>query len=648
MVKDIAEFCDTEASVFKGTDPEPTHSKRGLRGPKGPRPNAGPTLPPNRLQGITTSGRVPSSRRIKHEDSKPAICAARDMPFKEWAPKYLRIHDLDGNLVPFTLNEVQNKVDGEWEWQLAKFGYVRLIILKSRKQGVSSYVQAKMFRSVIEKSGWHAFVMAHDEKGCQFVFERTRDYAENLPDEMKRTLVRWNKREIAYTSPHSSHFQVNVARGRGGVGRGGDIHEVHLSEVAFWRNYRGQSVAQGQATAIMGSVPRVKGSVVVIESTANGAGNELHSMWLDAMKKKNALIPVFLSWAKTSVCRIRTSNLSEFKAEPEWETDEPRLRYMGLDDEQLAWRRWTIANVCAGDIDTFKQEYPTTWEEAFLVTGSPVFPTSIVKTRHAELVRLEEYNPTPKYSFSEKDGKLEDDQAGDLRVFSPCRYEGNSDRLVITADPAGSGVTTSDLTKGDPACAYVWDRLNHEQVAEWHGWADADQFAQVLYYLGQLYGYPLVIPEAGPWGGHAVSSLIKLGYPSIYFRESIGEQLQTSRTDWAHFGWLTTSNTKPQMIEALKELWRDSAIKVNSPECCSEHLTFIKHGKKREAQKGCNDDRVICCAIYALWSSEHPYARPVVSDKTTKDAFIRDMIMAVESGDVAAGGQSYIGSRKRL
>jgi hypothetical protein len=44
-----------------------------------------------------------------------------------------------------------------------------------------------------------------------------------------------------------------------------------------------------------------------------------------------------------------------------------------LDDEQLQWRRYTIRNDFDGDEKMFRQEYPSTPEEAFLVTGRTVF-----------------------------------------------------------------------------------------------------------------------------------------------------------------------------------------------------------------------------------------------------------------------------------
>ena len=42
-----------------------------------------------------------------------------------------------------------------------------------------------------------------------------------------------------------------------------------------------------------------------------------------------------------------------------------------LSYEQLLWRRWTLKNKCQNDIKIFRQEYPSTPEEAFVTTGRP-------------------------------------------------------------------------------------------------------------------------------------------------------------------------------------------------------------------------------------------------------------------------------------
>lgn len=580
-----------------------------------------------------TTGR---KKLARYDDDRPAIEEARSLPFPEWAERFLRIRDENGVLVPFTLRETQRRFDAFLEEELAEKGYARVVVLKARKEGISSVVQGRAVREAIERPGWHVGVMAHNDDACAAIFERTRTFFEGLPQEMQRSLERWNLNEIATKAPHASNVEVNVAKGRGAWARGSDKHYVHLSEFAFWPLVRGEARSQGQLVAIMNAVPRVPGTVVVIESTANGAGNHFHHLWKRTAKKGSDWRPLFFAWQDFPIYRIEGKKASDFHADLEWEKDEPRLRGMGIDEEQLAWRRWKIAADCDGDLDVFNQEFPATESDAFLATGTPVFLLAPLRDREAILRRREDPEkgcPTPRYSFNDKGQIAADQKSGEVRFW---RTEGageldlsDPDRYVITADPAGSGAHAPDAMKGDPACAYVWDRTRNEQISEMHGWLPPDEFGQALAWLGAIYQNPLIIPEAGPWGGHVVSVLQRLNYPRIYFRERLDDQFQMPPVNYGQYGWVTSAKTKPQMIDALRQLWRDGAIVVQSLECVAEHLTFVKNGIRREAASGCHDDRVMACAIFALWSLQHPYApKPKVAERPrpTFGLIMRDIL----------------------
>ncbi len=580
----------------------------------------------------------------KYAANLPALEAAKHLTFDQWAAQFLKIRDENGVLMPFLMRETQLRFNAILEEEIAQNGYARIIVLKARKEGISSVVQGRAVRTTVETPGWNAGVMAHADDACQAIFERARTMAENLPKGMRRPASKWNRKQIAYKAPHSSTLEVNVAKGRGGWARGSDKHFVHLSEVAFWPLIRGESRAQGQLIAVCNAVPRVAGTVVVIESTANGAGNEFHKLWKGAEDGTNGFRPIFFGWQDFPAYRMVGKTAEDFKALPEWVEDEPRLRQMGIDEEQLAWRRWKIAADCGGDVDAFKQEYPAYPEEAFLATGASFFPPSLVQERLLEIMGAEKAEsdagfPPRRFSFDSK-GQPEESRGGELRFYRSTRGKDidqrDVDRYVIVADPAGSSSNAPDQQKGDPACAYVWDREKNEQIAEWRGWCQPDEFASALYYLGSLYSNPLMIVEAGPFGGHVISGLQRLGYRNLYFRENLGDQLLNEPTNWGQYGWITSAKTKQLMLDALRELWRTGTVRINSLICCQEHITFVKKGPvKREAQTGCHDDTVMCCAIYAMWALHHPYApRPTWQPKPaeTYGDIIRDMLAKERSG----------------
>ena len=52
------------------------------------------------------------------------------------------------------------------------------------------------------------------------------------------------------------------------------------------------------------------------------------------------------------------------------------------------WRRWCIKTNCGGNVELFRQEYPSCAEEAFLFSGTPFFDNQ-------KLVLLLESVPEP-------------------------------------------------------------------------------------------------------------------------------------------------------------------------------------------------------------------------------------------------------------
>ena len=533
--------------------------------------------------------------------------------FRDWARENLKLADKHGNLSVFELNEIQLELDDEYERQLREVGYVRLVVLKARQMGASVWAQGRLFFDVWARENWKTGVMAHDVPGCDFVFERTQVFNEELPDPLKRPQKYGNRREIAYKAPHRSSMRVNVAKGRGGFGRGGTIMGVHLSEVAFWKRIRGQSSSQGQANAIKNSIPRTPGTSIVVESTANGMGGEFYDLYTKAKAGKNEFKALFFPWFKFKEYRFCGKKPDDFFAEPEWMEDETTLRLMGCDDEQLAWRRFMIATNCEGDLDAFHQEYPSTDEEAFLTSGRPVFTPSIVNRRLAEILKREDAEPTRRYAFDEF-GRLYEDKRGELRIY---REAGTvAENLVMTADVAEGIERKAEDKQGDYSVIDVFDRRNHEQIAQWHGHVDPVKFGDVIYMLGRLYGFPRVVPEANNHGRVTIRRLQELSYPSIYFREIVADSSTMVEVKYTKYGWETTPKTKPYMVSLLRKLWIDRNIRVNAQETCSEHLTYVrKQNGSTEAESNRYDDRVITCAIYAAYATLHPPSTIVVDNQ---------------------------------
>ena len=130
----------------------------------------------------------------------------------------------------------------------------------------------------------------------------------------------------------------------------------------------------------MQAVAKADGSEIILESTANGLGNEFHKRWQDAEAGIGDYIAIFLPWFWDPDYRRPVP--SGFVLDDD---EQEHAQAYGLDLEQMAWRRATTAEL--GDPLLFKQEYPATASEAFQVTGHDSFikPELVLKARKASL-----------------------------------------------------------------------------------------------------------------------------------------------------------------------------------------------------------------------------------------------------------------------
>jgi hypothetical protein len=80
-------------------------------------------------------------------DGDRAIRLANDLEF--FAAELLKIRPKAGSLAPFIFNPAQKELHRRIEEQRAKTGRVRVIVLKARQMGISTYVAARYFRRTI-------------------------------------------------------------------------------------------------------------------------------------------------------------------------------------------------------------------------------------------------------------------------------------------------------------------------------------------------------------------------------------------------------------------------------------------------------------------------------------------------------------------
>lgn len=504
---------------------------------------------------------------------------------KQYIESFLKIKTKSGSVIPFKLNPAQEKLYSVVQAQKAARKPIRIIILKARQLGFSTLCEALLFHSSATREGVSSLVVAHREDSTANLFAMSKLYYENLPEQIRPMKKASNAQELIFENPTRdpaekerrpglrSRIRCTTAGGKG-VGRSDTLTNVHISEFAFWSGDK-----EATLLGIMQAVPNLPRTMVIIESTANGF-DAFKDRWDAAVRGESDFVPVFFAWYENPEYRMKAPPGTEWTVEER----EMKERY-GLDDEQLAWRRWCIRNNCAGNVDTFKQEYPACPDEAFLTSGSAVFDNEIVIRRRETvpdpIMRGEfeyDYNgiEITNIRFTEREG-------GFVAIYEqPGRYK----PYVIGGDTAGEG---SDFFVGQ-----VLDNTDGHQVAKLRHQFDEDVYARQMYCLGKYYNNALIGVETN-YSTYPVKELERLQYPRLYVRET--EDTFTHKLKKS-FGFVTNSVTRPIIIAELVKIMRETPDLVCDFDTLGEMLTFVYNEHRRpEAMDGAHDDCVMALAI---------------------------------------------------
>jgi hypothetical protein len=490
---------------------------------------------------------------------------------------YLKIKTKSKNLETLKLNEAQEKIYNTFAQCYNQDKPCKIIVLKARQLGVSTVSEAILFALTVLHTNASSFIVAHEPDSTNHIFEMSKIFYDQLPDELRPMMKYSNAKELLFQNPNHdasnpglmSGMKVATA-GKNAVGRSQTLNYIHLSELAFWKEQQGKTV-KSQLDGLLQTLPQSGFSLLIIESTANGY-NYFKSLWDKAVSGENEYIPMFFPWYEMKEYR------RPWKKEKFTEDELKEKEKYDLDNEQLMWRRYAINTLCSGNVDTFHQEYPASPEEAFILSGRPVFDTTKILNRISEVP-----NPITTGQFTDG-GTWYDCENGNIRIWE-APVKGHT--YVVGADTAGEG---SDWFR-----AYVLDKdQGGKQVAAYRDQTDEGLFTKQYYYLGLYYNYAMLAPECN-FSTYVTMKLQEWGYLNMYVREAIDTYTQKISKK---FGFRTTSLTRPLIIDLLADVIRDHIDLINDEDFLREALSFIKNDKGRpEAASDAHDDCVFAMAI---------------------------------------------------
>lgn len=502
---------------------------------------------------------------------------------REYIEACLKIKTKSGAVVPFRLNGAQRKLYTVAKKQQDEGKPVRLIILKARQLGFSTLTEGLIFHACATRENVNALIVAHREDATANLFRMSKLFYDELPAPIKPMLRASNAQELVFENPSKlrserearpglrSRIRCATAGGRG-IGRSDTLQCVHLSEYAFWPDG-----ADGKASTLAGilqAVPSTPGTMVVIESTANGF-EDFKERWDAAVAGENDFEAVFFAWFENPDYAMPVVPGTE------WTPEERELRKTyTLTDEQLQWRRWCIANNCGGSIDMFRQEYPASPGEAFLHSGTGVFDNAQI------VLRLEQL-PTPAARGEFTDGEWTESETGAVILYERPE-EGVP--YVLGGDTAGEG--------SDWFTAIVINNVTGRIAARLRRQYSEPEYVRQVYALGKYYNDALIALETN-FSTYPVMKLAEMEYPNQYSRER--EDTYTRQTKKS-YGFRTDRLSRPRAIANLVEVFSSHPQWFTDRELLGEMLTFCYNEDHRpEALAGKHDDLVMAAAIaYAV------------------------------------------------
>ena len=487
-------------------------------------------------------------------DLVPATASTRKTPFPLFTKRRLQIRTKEGERIAFNLNRMQRRYLARKRLARKDGKGNRILLLKYRRGGFTTFEQAESYELVAENSNKTAVTVAHTKESTAIIFRIAQMFHRHDPDAppLKNT---GNAHKLEF-HVRNSIFGIGTA-GAAAPGVGDTIQRVHGSEVSKW--CLGPNQIEKQKIVLAGYTEAASHGDIVLETTPNGV-EHFCLLYRDAKQGKNEWLPVFIPWFEDrgNVDRVDDQIIEEIR-DTLSDRERDLIATVKLNWGQVAWRRRQARSL--GSL--FPQEYPEDDVTCFLTSG----------IRFLDMERvISLLETTPDYD----------------RPHVPGGY-----KVVWKPPEAGRkyviGVDTSEGVEGcDPSGAGVLDYETCEQVAAVHGIFTPAVLAKHTIALHREYNRAMMGIERENHGHAVLQKIEDLGYkdPRILFFYTSGRA-----------GWTTNAETRPVMLDDIAEAVHEGWIKVNDRDFLAECATFGKHGSKWKADPGCHDDVFMKWAI---------------------------------------------------
>jgi hypothetical protein len=466
-----------------------------------------------------------------------------------------------------SLGDTPGKQFPAWQWQIDLAERLpeldRLIILKARQLGVSWLLAAYALWRALTRPGATVLLVSQTRDDAVELLAKVQHVFDGLPERLGLPKAKMLTQKLRFPATGSVVEALPSTRR---AGRGRTAVLVEADEHAFH---------QWGAQNFLALSPTVDaGGQFLVVSTADGVGNHFAELWAQATTATPAVMPRWhdgewrLDEALEPVSR-RDGWLPLF------------LPYDLRPGRDAGW--WERKRATYAQSRSFYQEYPRDPEESFVQSGRPVFPKEHLDRQRALCVE-----PLPRAAWP---SGLDGWRTEELRVFAPPqpghRYAAGADVAegLEHGDYSSLVLLDADADEGRPTVALTL-----------HGHWPPDEFARRVKEVADLYPGLYGIER----NNHGLAVLIaarRLGMRGVYTERPLlnrlGQEVQPGRP-----GWLTTSVTKPLLIDDLEEALRTDSVELRDALAIPELVFYqTRADGGTGAPSGRWDDRVMALGI---------------------------------------------------
>ena len=160
-----------------------------------------------------------------------------------------------------------------------------------------------------------------------------------------------------------------------------------------------------------------------------------------------------------------------------------------------------------------------------------------------------------------------------------------------------AGIDTASGSGGDNSAISVFNSDGEQVAVFYDNKIPIYKFSDVVYDLGMMFNYAFLVVEKNSFGQSVIEKLrAERQYLNMYKMKTFDNRGKRKYT----IGWITTSASKPRLVQDFKEQFEKNLILINDISTLDEMKIFIEADGKTSNKRGDgtnHDDLVIASAL---------------------------------------------------